>query len=246
MMNNCKAEIIEFYGLPGSGKSTISKMLINKLAEYNILCIDFNRYVYKNKRNFKALISGLFELRLKDIKLFYCYAILIIRQSNFKLNTIKKYFAFVRNHLLLKSLFNKNIYNYIILDQGFVQEMVSIAYNYNNMFTDNDISLKNFFSYVQSSFSNYMFIYVVVDGEMCKQRLKQRKKGNSTLDNVIDNDTYLNKLIQTHQMNFDIIQKQNKIIPTLVINSCNSAMDNANKIIARILQKDKAEPINAK
>ena len=47
-------------------------------------------------------------------------------------------------------------------------------------------------------------------------------------------------------MNFDIIQKQNKIIPTLVINSCNSAMDNANKIIARILQKDKAEPINAK
>ena len=188
MMNNCKAEIIEFYGFARSGKSTISKMLINKLAEYNILCIDFNRYVYKNKRNFKALISGLFELRLKDIKLLLlCDS--YIRQSNFKLNTIKKYFAFVRNHLLLKSLFNKNIYNYIILDQGFVQEMVSIAYN--NMFTDNDISLKNFFSYVQSSFSNYMFIYVVVDGEMCKQRLKQRKR-NSILDKVIDNDTYLN------------------------------------------------------
>ena len=121
MMNNCKAEIIEFYGLPGSGKSTISKMLINKLAEYNILCIDFNRYVYKNKRNFKALISGLFELRLKDIKLFYCYAILIIRQSNFKLNTIKV-LCVCSNHLLLKSLFNKNIYNYIILDQGFYKK----------------------------------------------------------------------------------------------------------------------------
>lgn len=177
-------KILDFYGLPGSGKSTISHSLAMSLRKkgYSVLepswklDMDTNKILRQVK---KIMLSFLYYFKDKTI---------IKKTTEFignnDLNLVQKMKLYINILYTMQYVTNnKNKYDYMILDEGVIQAVVSLY-----MLSNND----NYKAYLEFLFSKIKIeikpIYLFSDIEITLKRLDCRKNGNSRVDRVPKNN----------------------------------------------------------
>lgn len=157
--------LIEFYGLPGSGKSTLTKSVLSdeKLNASNILPLKLWRDYQKFDISFNSLlkITRVFLTILKNIKLFK--GLIFLKSLG------RKKLYLYRIYVLFKTLsmirYYSKRYDLIILEEGVIQNLWSII-----TLLDSKNDIQYFFSKVKDSkFS--LFFYLKVNSETASQRV---------------------------------------------------------------------------
>ena len=190
-------KVIELFGFPGSGKSTISNKLVENLKANNIIVVapkrtidkelnSFNRYFIKIIFSLKALL--IFNIQLR----FLIYKII-------KMNNGITLFKQLINVLYTLSFYNQK--DLIVLDEGIIQALVSASYCQPD---SNVIELLNCLPQLVKEQS--IFIYVEIDKDICIQRIQNREDGKSRLDKINDSIKIKEQLEHIDQQ-FKKIQK---------------------------------------
>lgn len=118
---NKKTAIIEFNGLPGTGKTTISRLLAENLVkEYDMVFCGYNRHSYHDY-TYSMFMSPLYYSRALKFFSYSRYFVTprSIRYSLVPLKYLRMYDFFVKD---------KNNGG-LIIDQGFIQGLISLAHN---------------------------------------------------------------------------------------------------------------------
>lgn len=224
-INKKTTKVIELFGFPCSGKSTISNKLVIYLHDNNIDVIEPKRKIDKE----------LFCLNRYIIKILYSIKSLFIFNKNVfplllqitEINTGITLIKQIINVLYTLSFYNQR--SLIVLDEGIIQSIVSSAYKSSLSET---IKLLNCIpDFVKN---NTIFIYVNIDTEICMQRLLKRQDGKSRLDKISD-PTELKKNLNYLDKNFKEIKKYIEFYN--IDNSFEIAENDIKSIVTIILNK---------
>lgn len=175
--NKKTIKVIELFGFPGSGKSTISNKFVKYLNDNNISVIEPKRKIDKELSSFnRYLIKTLYSI--KSLFIFNKKVVPLLLQ----IAKINKGITLIKQ--VINILYTLSFYNHssiVVLDEGIIQSIVSSAYKSSLSET---IKLFNLLpNFVKE---NSIFIYVNVDTEICMRRLLKREDGKSRLDKISD------------------------------------------------------------
>lgn len=217
--------IVEFNGLPGTGKSTITKELAKLLLENNIEC----RYEYYRNYFQRFRVSALGSiscLRLRNIIHRYADSVGVRRDKNrdyiiMQLYRMYKDFLNTKGMILLK-------------DQGLIQSLLSISHlntiDNNQIIRDIPLFLRN---------NNVYFLRVDCQSDLkvTKNRIINRPTQNARLDNISEKKLLDALKTQNDNLNailssFDETNYDDKMV--IHINTENTPEENAEKILEQI------------
>lgn len=206
--------IIEFFGAPGSGKTTISKKLTSLIKNDTILPSNvFLKKIFKFFLFIKYII-----LHPSVIKI---YNIIKKSEQASKIEVFKLFF----NHIYIISLYNEIPKNrLVIVDQGLVQSLWSILLKADNKIIDYESLLPNITNEI-------IYVFVKAEKDTISCRLKKREGKNSRIeqDYSLLNDSNL-ELFEKLYHNLNI----NARAVNYSVNGTNSVENNARYIINQI------------
>lgn len=122
-------KVIELYGLPGSGKSTLSEELSNRLKGEN-LRIGYKSNIfakYKNKKKINKIFTN-FLLLFYDLRLNFYLILFATQYGLFNRERVKRIRLLMLLNYLLSKESKRSYYDILILDEGFVQFITSIPH----------------------------------------------------------------------------------------------------------------------
>lgn len=202
--------IIEFCGLPGSGKSTISHYLVNNLLiGKNVADIsDANKL-----RGFWN-VAKIFSIRsfLLFLKSIPIYSFVHIGKIQYLLSPYKKALTYG----CIKAYSN---YDYVFVHHGLLQSYVSALYG----IEDNIEKYRNEIIEYLKTVNVDMVVYIQTSCETAYERIKKRsQKDHGRLD-ALDNEAMLLAL-QKQKVNFDHLVEMSDIagIKTIRLNGENT------------------------
>jgi hypothetical protein len=227
--------VVEFFGLPGSGKSTIAHEL---KVSFDYLSVVNKSYEISNMNRFKRVIIKfmyIFTLFLVDFKSSFksLKGIVGIRQKNFKekISVITNYF-----YVISLYKFNKNKHDLHLLDQGILQAVWSILLNSNDV---DEKCINNIMSHFELP---DIVIIVNVNEDKLLNRYLKRSTNDSRIErgNLTDFENFKKKAADTtskiikylHSKNIQYIEIENNEIEQIYIN-----VNYINKIIALTFNK---------
>lgn len=185
--------VIEFYGLPGSGKTTVVKQLCGALLGVypQILTADDYLREYCSKMStIKSFFhfSGLYVLA-SGIKTAFNHHLLFNKEFMISIVRILPVLDFYRKH---KS-------DFIIMDQAIIQQYVSAFYNFCEM---NEVDCY-FLSPLMKKY-NIKTVHVVVPKEIASVRISLRAdKKHGRLDSINNMSERMNNLV-IQERNFNV------------------------------------------
>lgn len=174
-MNN----IIEFFGLPSSGKSTLAQNLAIELEKNNVSYYNIVYDVSHKSKPYRIFCKSfiLFKELLKSPHKFFKQISIIYntRQKNLKdlIKVIVNWF-FITN-IIKENIANKDRKGYVILDQGVIQAIWSINFN-----SEREVDYHEILKY--TDIPDYMVI-VNANEENINKRLLARIGEQSRFDN---------------------------------------------------------------
>ena len=182
-----KPVCIDFFGLPGCGKSTLSHLTSQKLRCEGL---DVKEVSYDMDHGNSSLLRSL-KKSFSTIWLFLCYPCLFWRVSKaLSLNGIsllsKLYFKHIIN-LSYKICALKGYHEIILFDEGFCQAVLSISVN-------NERIHENCYESLVSAIASdrrMIRVYVKTDADIALTRIRMRNDGQSRLDNLSDKDVII-------------------------------------------------------
>lgn len=213
--------IIEFYGLPGVGKTILKNQLLFELKDD---AIDFNMFkssYRKGKRFIFYIYKIVFLLKNLNVLFFNKYKYKFVYDSYINIKVLK---------------ILKRDYKYIIIDQGNIQNYN--AYLDESLFNETFSIFKERYIDIKTKNVTYYPIYINVDYLTAKHRLKSRDSLNNygKLDSMT-NDEKLDIIYRIYEYNFNTIYnflKEEKI-KTIKIDGTNNLKENT-KIIMEIIK----------
>ena len=213
--------IIEFNGLPGTGKTTVGKELNKVFLEKGYTCF----FSYNIPKNIIArYISYIFDGSLYLYYLGLIFAKKLtgsFRKENLQIPLILVYF-----YQMYKNFQYYNPHKVLIIDQGIVQGIISIAH------TDKmaeDKSLKKIFNFFSKKGISLYSVNCLCDVELSKERIRGRNTTGGRLDVVSDDE--LIKALDVQAENFDFIRNcANDLFKCVDIDTAISPELNAVKI----------------
>ncbi|MCC3145666.1 AAA family ATPase [Halanaerobium sp. Z-7514] len=225
--------IVEFIGKPGSGKTTTANKLIEMLEKHGYKC---NKINYNKKRSNKFVSIDILDnflffafLAFKYYSFFFYIIKFIIENFKNPMSQKKQTIYLLKEIYLIETLLNKSMdadYDFLILDQGFLQSLwsVSIYNNKNNIFYDN--ALKNFELIIPD-----ILIYIDISNEIVFERMKNRDGYFSRFD-CMDRKEIFNLLNENEQFFTDLIEKSKNIknFNLITLNGLKSINSNCNKL----------------
>lgn len=181
--------VIEFFGLPGSGKTTVSKKLIGSMEKKGYKVIRFADY--EDYPNPKALIIRAMFTKAGISFLFHSLAMIVKNRLLFKADITKRVIyclSFIGFYTINKDC------DYIVMDEGIVQGVICAFYDYNrksNIFSGLAKALKRL---------KIRFVYVDVEPETASKRIVIRNTpGHGRCDDINDEQERMG--ILEHQFN---------------------------------------------
>jgi len=230
-MSNPK--IIEFVGLPGSGKSTICNILSENVSSdirvNLILGIEYkNRYSYLFKNNLRSIVNIILLINsyFNNPKLVY-ETVVYGFKNGISLKRISQIGWFINNIEKLKSISNTHDNNISIdiYDQGVVQMIGSMAIPN----TRNSININKLLNISVADIIDGI-IWVDIPKDLALQRLRDRIGGRSRFNKWDDCKALKNMDIMEVVLK-DVISFFNyNNVPVLKISGVTSPVDNARVI----------------
>ena len=182
-----KAVCIDFFGLPGCGKSTLSHLAFQKFRSKGLdvkeVSYDMDHGNGSMLRTWKKIID--------TIKLFLCYPRLFCQVSktlstNGILLFSKLYFKHLIN-LSYKICALKGHHDIILFDEGICQAVLSISVNNDRICNDCYDSLIS----AIASERRMINVYVKTEHDIALSRIRERNDGQSRMDNISDEDAII-------------------------------------------------------
>ena len=225
-------KIIEFYGLPGVGKSTICDLLEEKLnlTGYKVINIQKQKkcITIQDKIN-KAILTLKSFAFIDNIKL---YKILNNYKRVYGKNELSDYWIrriIVTNYLLKKEI-KRSTYDYILLDEGIVQFITSIVHD---EVIKNDIYTDEICKNISNVYSNYTtVIHCNLDYKNIIGRLKKRNKKNDRF--IFTDEDMMLKVLKKKEKNLDTISHKILFNEYIDLNLEDKLDLNCQKIMNRI------------
>jgi len=194
---------LEFNGIPGSGKTTLSDRVIENMKGVSYTVESYHQLIEKPTRNnLKRLVRYLFSIKLSSFKIGYLALMYLI--TNKKLNhenglrviSLIVLFDFYQK----KSLANDE--EVILVDQGMVQQMVSMLFE-SELIAEKYV--KKLIRYTQKKDMGIFIVNIDLDINESFERLT-RREGNISRIQKLKKDTAMHTLIM-QQNNFNKIRK---------------------------------------
>lgn len=202
-------KVIEFSGLPGSGKTTLINCILSNIDNNNIIT---RKELFNNFNKSSLLDKCIYSILCIDLDFFILLLYLaIIYNSDFKF--VKKLIG-----LYLCMIYHQNTsIKDVILDEGFLQFITSIIF---------DLKLKDnkkLDKFVRLLFRKFNIIEIRCDIniDIAIKRIKERKRNLDRYSYNYDN-TELKNLLTTKEYNLNLLLKyaRNKItVPTNIIDT---------------------------
>lgn len=202
LMKN-RVVFLEFNGIPGSGKTTLSDRVIENMKGVSYTVESYHQLIEKPTRNnLKRLVRYLFSIKLSSFKIGYLALMYLI--TNKKLNhenglrviSLIVLFDFYQK----KSLANDE--EVILVDQGMVQQMVSMLFE-SELIAEKYV--KKLIRYTQKKDMGIFIVNIDLDINESFERLT-RREGNISRIQKLKKDTAMHTLIML-QNNFNKIRK---------------------------------------
>jgi len=202
LMKN-RVVFLEFNGIPGSGKTTLSDRVIENMKGASYTVESYHQLIKKPTRNnLKRLVRYLFSIKLSSFKIGYLALMYLI--TNKKLNhenglrviSLIVLFDFYQK----KSLANDE--EVILVDQGMVQQMVSMLFE-SELIAEKYV--KKLIRYTQKKDMGIFIVNIDLDINESFERLT-RREGNISRIQKLKKDTAMHTLIM-QQNNFNKIRK---------------------------------------
>lgn len=197
--------IIEFNGLPGSGKTTLSSHIADYLNKNNIRCLLYQDYLKLNSRKSKVLkVSNfLFELMKPSNWPFIYYSTSFLKSAGLwsrdRISRLRSMFYMYMN---IKKLIKKESIDVIIIDQGVIQTIISILF-LKNLSCEEQVN--KILECLSETITKFCIINVHVDVDLVSQRIVKRQKMSSRIDRM--NEEEARDYLLANSRNFNKIRK---------------------------------------
>ena len=227
-----KYQILEFNGLPGSGKSTITDRLICELKRNGrIVLSETDIFVQAN------LLNKIFDLAkalvdFKSIKLNYILLNIGIRSSIIRktLKNIKSAVKIIRFNYLLRQQIIKGDFDFICLSEGFIQFIYCI-YDGIEFFGNNELGF--LLKEINKQYKNLLIINCNLSKEVALMRIEKRTSKPNTVDLMSKKDRL--NFIELRNNNMVSIKKNvYNYLNTLEIDTLENIERNMHKILSTI------------
>ena len=216
--------IIEFNGLPGTGKTTVSQVLKEQLEKEHNVRLRYGFTESKIAKYTSCLFDGSIILYILARQYIKKSAGFDDKQKNEYISVLIIYYRMYRHFL-------KHYPNDILItDQGIVQALVSI--NHGDAIIETK-ELTKIMSYINKKGIRFLSINCKNSVELSKERIKFRNTNIGRLDSCGEEER--EKILKIQTGNFEIIR--NELAMTMVgcrsldIDTEISAEDNSTKII---------------
>lgn len=196
MGNNLNKPVcIDFFGLPGCGKSTLSHLASQKLRceglDVKEVSYDMDHGNGTLLRTWKKIVT--------TIRLFLCYPRLFWRVSKtLSTNGIslfgKLYFKHIIN-LSYKICVLKGHHEIILFDEGFCQAVLSLSVNNDGI---REYCYDSLVSAIASD-RRMIYVYIKTEPDTALARIRGRNDGQSRFDNLSD-DVTKNELVKMEKL----------------------------------------------
>ena len=191
--------IIDFYGLPGCGKTTLCKELIRQSPE-TIIDVESIWLSYWKQSWLK---------RLSEIPLSKIVKLLVLFLKSPKLSKKERniYWGFII-HILSYNHFKRTNYRVLVSDNGLVQDIVSLFYKKESRFSEKHVKA---FSNLIMKYDNLYQVYCDIPVRLSLERIRTRNRNKGRLDLIEDNDSLENALA----VQSDFFLKMNKLLNSI-------------------------------
>lgn len=221
--------ILDFNGIPGCGKSTISKELVRYLSNLNYDVIFLQDKIVKLSKC-KMLIPFMFLSEIFHgvgpvLSAYYgFYKSLPLKNRKTKHMTL----AAIKNAVLAYRTIRKNRMSYIITDQCIIQNIVSCFYDQT---IKDEKKVEKLLNVIDTKFKGLVLVNIDIDINIAQIRIKDRKTVGGRLDLLKGNQLHSMLLKQTDLFNIIRSVYKGKAIN---IDSTTSPLLNVQKIIEYI------------
>jgi hypothetical protein len=192
MENNIRNQIhVEFYGLPGCGKSTISHLVSNKLQKMGYIVYEPSYTLdHLNKplaRKLKKIIATVIYYFINPLN--YNRIKMLVKDNGYI--SKKEYLSQIVNIIPKKLVYEKSKSCIYLWDEGLIQSSISLSYN-------NDINVEDNVKLLVGK-SRILKIYLKLDVEKALERMLERKTNDSRVEkepNINTKRLMMNKYLQ--------------------------------------------------
>lgn len=209
-----KIIFLEFNGIPGSGKTTLSNRVIEDMKSADYPVESYHQIIKKpSRKNLKHLLLFLFRIKPSSFKIGYLAVMYLI--TNKKLNHENWLRAI--SLVVLFDFYQKknrdNVQEVILVDQGIAQQIISMLYE-SELIVDKYV--RKLIRYAKKKDLGIFIVNVDLDIKASFERLTKRKGNISRIQKLNEANAIHTLTIQ--QNNFNKIRK---IIKELELESLN-------------------------
>lgn len=205
--------LIDFFGFPGCGKSTIAKKIYEDFRKKNIDIMLFNNNEYVDEKVHSNIILKYIRILLPKNLLFMWNIIIkgpklnkerIILKQSLKERIWKK----LRLVILYDSFVNKKMDKIILVDQGIIQDFVDYIL-YRNA---SDEYIMKYLNYFESENNKIIFVDCNIEKDTAIERIKKRNRNMFSFDKL--SEEKLNEILDLQKNKLDKVISliNNKII----------------------------------
>jgi len=229
---------IEFNGLPGCGKTTISGELYNLMGAHGMPPVYYNDVREKFPEGiWKRILHIIFKLRLREIADLYKIS-LCFDKISFKERWIRILYVEQIAYNYRKFQADTRI---CIADQGLIQGIISIGYihDFRSLASKSDFVHRTF-EFLRPYYDEILFVSTQIDVKDSYTRLRGRKNNFGRFDKVSDDDLLQLNLKKQEEI-FRLIWESciTKGIYAVTINGNDSPKNNAEKVVTFYMDKGK-------